>query len=46
MPRIDITEQEEATLTAFDITENVVLIPILYARNYDNNWIVKSEDDL
>ena len=46
MPKIDITEQEEATLTAFDITENVVLIPILYARNYDNDWVVKSEDDL
>lgn len=46
MPRIDITEQEEATLTAFDVTENVVLIPILYARNYDNNWVVKSDDDL
>ena len=32
MPRIEIKENEEISLAAFDATENTVLIPMLYAR--------------
>ena len=35
MPRINISETEQTLFTAFDATENVVLVPILYAREYD-----------
>ena len=35
MPVINIREQEEVSFTAFDATENVVLVPMLYARDYD-----------
>ena len=35
MPNIIINEQEAVSLAAFDITENTVLIPMLYARAYD-----------
>ena len=34
MPKIIINEQEEISLAAFDVTENTVLIPMLYARDY------------
>lgn len=43
MPVINIREQEEVSFTAFDATENVVLIPILYARDYD--WIPANPDN-
>lgn len=33
MPRIEIIENEDISLAAFDATENTVLIPILYCRN-------------
>lgn len=32
MPIIKITEQEELSFAAFDVTENTVLIPMLYTR--------------
>lgn len=35
MPNIKIREQEAVQLAAFDITENTVLVPMLYARSYD-----------
>lgn len=35
MPNIKIREQEAVSLAAFDITENTVLVPMLYARTYD-----------
>ena len=34
MPNIIINEQEEVTFAPFDVTENTVLIPMLYARSY------------
>lgn len=34
MPIIDIYENEEISLAAFDATENCVLIPMLYPRDY------------
>ena len=34
MPVIKIDEIEQVSFTAFDATENVVLIPMLYARDY------------
>ena len=34
MPNIKISEQEAVSLATFDITENTVLIPMLYARNF------------
>lgn len=35
MPRITINEQEDPRLAAFDVTENTVLIPMLYVRSWD-----------
>lgn len=35
MPNINISEQEALKPLAFDITENTVLIPMLYARGVD-----------
>jgi len=35
MPNIKISEQEAVSLATFDITENTVLIPILYARSFE-----------
>lgn len=32
MPNIRISEQESSSIRAFDVTENTVLVPILYAR--------------
>lgn len=32
MPNIRISEQESTSIKAFDVTENTVLVPILYAR--------------
>lgn len=37
MPNIKIREQEAVSLAAFDITENTVLVPMLYARTYDQS---------
>lgn len=34
MPVIKISEQESTTFASFDATENAVLIPMLYARDY------------
>jgi len=37
MPNIKIREQEAVSLAAFDITENTVLVPMLYARSYETS---------
>lgn len=42
MPNIIINEQEEVTFAPFDVTENTVLIPMLYARTV--NTIEEYED--
>ena len=37
MPKITINENEEISLATFDATENCVLIPILYPRDYSED---------
>lgn len=37
MPNIRISEQESSSIRAFDVTENTVLVPILYARTLVNS---------
>ena len=37
MPRIEINENEEISLAAFDATENCALIPMLYVRTVDSS---------
>ncbi len=37
MPNIKISEQESSSIKAFDVTENTVLVPILYARTLVNS---------
>jgi len=36
MPRININETETEQLATFDVTENTVLIPLLYARKFSS----------
>ena len=43
MPNINISETESSSLVAFDITENTVLVPILYARTYEETESSESD---